>query len=271
MRRRIRRRRIRIGKIILIIIVLMAVVFGIHEAASLLGKKNNTSSGNVSQVINKHNSDTLVKEKPVQNKPDDSLTEKKEFVVCVDPGHGAYDRGTQSPDGVYEKNVALKVGLEVGKELEKNNVKVVYTRKDDKTVLGSNEKEDLKKRVQISDENNADIFVSIHCNRFQDTSVKGMEIWCNEPKSKDEELAQTIQDELSKLNYTEKRPIKNKNTESLYVLKNNKATSVLIELGYLSNKNDCKYLASQNGQVECGDAIAKAILEFKENMAKTEQ
>lgn len=165
--------------------------------------------------------------------------------------------------------MVLKIGLKVGKILEKNNIKVVYTRKNDRTILGSNEKQDLKKRVQISNESNANVFVSIHCNRYKDSSVKGIELWCNEPNSKDEELAKKILDKLYNLKYTVKRSIKNRNTSSLYVLKNNKATSVLVEIGYLSNKDDAKFITSNEGQNKCANAIAEAILDFKEGTTKS--
>lgn len=189
------------------------------------------------------------------------------FVVCIDPGHGAYDEGGRSDNGVKEKDVDLKVGLKVGQTLEENNIKVVYTRKDDKTALGNNQKEDLKKRVQISKDGKANLFVSIHCNQYDDDdSVKGIELWCNEPNTKDETLAKTIEGELSKLKYTKARGIRYKKDTSLYVLSKNNAISTLVEIGYLSNSSDCKFISSEEGQTKCADAIAKAILEFKENM-----
>lgn len=190
----------------------------------------------------------------------------KKLVVCIDPGHGAYDKGTKSSSGVFEKDVNLKVGLKVGQILEKNNIKVVYTRKDDKTVLGKTEKKDLAKRLQISETNNADIYVSIHCNFYKDPSIQGIELWCNDPKSKSEKLAQDILNGLSQLKYTQSRGVKNKNTSSLYVLKHNKAIAALVEIGYLSNKNDCAFITSDSGQIKCAEAIAKAIINFKSSM-----
>ncbi|GFZ29706.1 hypothetical protein CSC2_02320 [Clostridium zeae] len=193
---------------------------------------------------------------------------KPSFVVCIDPGHGAYDRGTESADGVFEKDVVLKVGLKVGQILENNNIKVVYTRKDDETILGSDDKEDLRKRVQIAHDNKADVFVSIHCNSYKDASIKGIELWCDEPNTKDELLAKYIQDELYKLKYTEKRNMKYQSNSPLYVLKNNDAISTLVEIGYLTNKDDSTFITSKNGQAKCAEAIAKAILSFKESIKK---
>ncbi|NQZ77597.1 MAG: N-acetylmuramoyl-L-alanine amidase [Ekhidna sp.] len=105
----------------------------------------------------------------------------KEFAVTkivIDPGHGGKDPGTI---GSYtkEKDVALKVAMKVGEYVEKNipDVEVIYTRKDDRFI-------DLKKRSEIANEHDADLFVSIHANSLpKSTSVqrkkaiKGSEVY----------------------------------------------------------------------------------------------
>lgn len=197
------------------------------------------------------------------------LAEKKpNFVVCIDPGHGNYDKGAKGVNGVFEKEVALKVGLKVGQALEKDGIKVVYTRKDDTTNLGSSELQNLQKRVQISNDSKANVFVSIHCNDFDNHSIRGIELWCNEPKTKDEELAKKIESGLLALNYAPKRNMKYISNRGIYVLKNNKAISTLVELGYISNPQDCKFITSEDGQAKCANAIANAIIDFKKGNAK---
>ena len=86
----------------------------------------------------------------------DSQSLKNEFVVVVDAGHGGKDPGNRG-NGYFEKNIALKIALNVGQTLSKNGVNVVYTRKKDVFV-------DLFKRAQIANEANADLFISIHCD-----------------------------------------------------------------------------------------------------------
>ena len=85
-------------------------------------------------------------------------TDTDKFVVVLDAGHGGKDPGKPSKAGFKEKDIALKVVLAVGKELEKNkDIKVVYTRKTDVFI-------DLFKRGEIANKANADLFVSVHCN-----------------------------------------------------------------------------------------------------------
>lgn len=192
-----------------------------------------------------------------------STESQRLFTVCIDPGHGGYDVGAKSISGIYEKEITLKVALNLGKVLEKQGIKVIYTRTNDAVPWPSNNKEDIKERVRISNENKADVFISIHCNVYNNDKVKGIETWCRTTNSEGENLAKVINTELKNLNYTDIRGIKYEKEKSLGVLRNNNATSVLVEIGYITNKADSKFLTSSQGQLKCGEALAKAILQYK--------
>src|SRR5690554_6911741 len=83
----------------------------------------------------------------------------KEFVVVLDAGHGGHDSGNTGNNGKYkESEIALSIVLKIGAVLEKlPNVKVIYTRKTDVFV-------GLRERAAIANKNDADLFVSVHCN-----------------------------------------------------------------------------------------------------------
>ncbi len=94
----------------------------------------------------------------------------KDFVVVLDAGHGGKDPGKVGYRNIKEKNVALRIVLQLGKLLEKEkNVKVIYTRKTDVFV-------DLWERGSIANRANADLFVSIHCNAHT-SQAYGAETW----------------------------------------------------------------------------------------------
>lgn len=84
---------------------------------------------------------------------------KKPFVVVLDPGHGGHDSGNTGHGKRYkESDISLNIVLKVGAELEKlPNIKVIYTRKSDVFV-------ELRERAAIANRNDADLFVSVHCN-----------------------------------------------------------------------------------------------------------
>lgn len=88
----------------------------------------------------------------------------KKFTVCIDPGHGGNQPGTYGKK-TKEKDVTLQVALKLGQIIEENlsDVKVVYTRKTDLT-LG------LRERAKVANDNNADIFISIHANSLPEST-----------------------------------------------------------------------------------------------------
>lgn len=99
---------------------------------------------------------------------------KKTFTLVVDAGHGGHDSGTTGNNKYkkYEKDVALKIAIKFGKlvELSMPDVKVVYTRDTDVFIK-------LIDRPKIANDNNADLFMSIHCNANNNKSVNGSETY----------------------------------------------------------------------------------------------
>jgi N-acetylmuramoyl-L-alanine amidase len=98
----------------------------------------------------------------------------KKFTLVVDAGHGGHDPGTMGNKKYkkYEKDVALSIALRFGNLVTKNmkDVKVVYTRKTDVFIK-------LVDRPRIANKNNADLFVSIHCNANNNKAVNGSETY----------------------------------------------------------------------------------------------
>ncbi len=210
--------------------------------------------------IFKSNAITLVGRK--DTKTQEVLKYPDRPIVCIDAGHGGYDVGTMTDSSIYEKDITIKVALEIGKILEENQINVVYTRTSDEVPWPSNESDDLLKRIDISNWKNADVFVSIHCNSFEDSSVKGVESWCRFPSSEGESLAKNIQNKLASVNYTTDRRIKYESDSEIKVIRLNNAVSTLVELGYLTNDSDTEFLLSTQGQAKCAKAIADGILEY---------
>ncbi len=99
------------------------------------------------------------------------VKEYKVRKVIIDAGHGGKDPGTH---GVFskEKHVALKIALKLGEIIKENldDVEVIYTRKDDTFI-------ELHDRANIANKNDADLFISIHCNSISNPKVKGTESW----------------------------------------------------------------------------------------------
>ena len=91
--------------------------------------------------------------------------------IVIDPGHGGHDTGTIGPNGLEEKDLVLEVGKRLGKLLETRlGADVVYTRQDDTFIP-------LETRTAIANQEQADLFVSIHANSSRDPDARGVETY----------------------------------------------------------------------------------------------
>jgi N-acetylmuramoyl-L-alanine amidase len=151
----------------------------------------------------------------VNNEDRSKFKEKWEFnTVVLDPGHGGYDSGTIGYMGIKEKDIALAIALKVGKLIQQNlkDINVVYTRKTDKFV-------ELYKRGQIANENNGNLFISIHCNSTpqKPSSANGFEVYLLRP-GKTKEAIEIAEKENSVIKYEDDPQRYEKLTDENFIL-----------------------------------------------------
>lgn len=180
------------------------------------------------------------------------------IVVCIDAGHGGDDVGA-TLDKRYEKDDTFGIAKLVKEYLKKQDVKVIMTRKKDKSVS-------LEERCKIANNKKADFFVSIHRNSAK--TGNGIEIWCNSSKrEEDTNLANTILEKLQNMEIQKNRGVKygtiNGENSDYYVLKNTNMPSCLIELGFITDEKDNQLLDSH--KKEYAKAIADGIIQTIEN------
>lgn len=181
--------------------------------------------------------------------------------VVLDAGHGGYDSGSYYQD-LYEKDVTLALTKKIGAALENKGIHVLYTRDSDTVSWPADEVADLSKRVEISNQSGAKVFVSIHTNASEVSDAYGFEIW---GKIKDEAnfaLAKSVASEMDQLQYTQNRGIKDQDLSPLQVLQENKLSSILIEAGFLANENDRVYLMNDASQQALAEEIAQGIYQY---------
>lgn len=223
---------------------------------------------------------------------------QKKYTVVLDAGHGGKDSGNIG-NGYREAKVALRVALDVGKELlTAKDVNVLYTRKKDVFV-------ELHNRAKIANERKADLFVSIHCDAFHKSEPNGASTFVlglngnkeNFEISKRENAVILLEDNY-KQNYdydpnspesviglsvlqednldnslsmagmiqgnfvSLKRNNRKVKQANFLVLRETVMPSVLIELGFLTNKKEGKFLNTRSGQIKMAKAIAEAIKKY---------
>ncbi|MBK8944872.1 MAG: N-acetylmuramoyl-L-alanine amidase [Ignavibacteriae bacterium] len=222
-------------------------------------------------------------------------------VVVIDPGHGGKDPGAIGINGLKEKDVNLAIAKELGNLIKKNmpEVKVVYTRSNDQFVelykrgkIANENKGNLfisihcnstpkkptnasgievyllrpgrtKEAIDIAEFENSVISLEEDQNRYQ--------------KLTDENFILVSMAHASNMRYSEsfadmldtewknqiKIPARGIKQAGFYVLVGASMPSVLIETGFISNKNDAKYLGSKSGQKEIASSIFDAVFKYK--------
>lgn len=196
-------------------------------------------------------------------------------VIGIDPGHGGVDPGAVSKNGIKEDDINLKIALKLKRFIEHSGGVAIMTRDTDKGLYSSDAKtlrqmkiEDLKKRKELIEASNCDLFVTIHLNSFTRSKYYGAQTFYNEEVEESKKLAYIIQDELKNILDKEnnRQPT---HRDDVYLLKDAKMPSVLIEAGFLSNPEEEKMLDTAEYQEKIAWSIYAGIMKYfsqKENL-----
>ena len=180
-----------------------------------------------------------------------SLTNAFETVV-IDPGHGGMDEGTAWYH-VKEKDTTLAVALRLETLLQKNGIPCVMTRRTD-TYLS------LDERVKIANRHPHSLLLSIHFNASSVASNAGFSAYYFSQSPSGMFVAQTMQEALDESHATPNRGIVSQNYA---VLVRTLGCAVLVECGFLSNKDEAARFASAEGQQWLAEALALGIMRAK--------
>lgn len=166
---------------------------------------------------------------------------------------GRPDLGTQGSSGVTEQEINLAVTLKLQSFLEQSGAKVILTRSDengiyevDKTSIRDKKVSDMKNRVYIGNNSGADIYVSIHMNYYEEEKYSGWQVFYQTKNEKSKVLAGAIQTALNeniKQNNRNVMPIK-----GAYIMDKVNIPSVIVECGFLSNKEEEEKLKTDEYQ-----------------------
>ncbi|QOS98662.1 N-acetylmuramoyl-L-alanine amidase CwlD [Brevibacterium sp. JNUCC-42] len=187
-------------------------------------------------------------------------------VIAIDAGHGGVDGGAVSKDGkVIEKDVALPISLYLRDFLQESGAYVIMTREDDRDLssegaskLRKRKSEDIRNRVKFINEKAPDFLVSIHLNSIPQDKWRGAQTFYFPGFQESKTMAFLIQDEIKRvLENTDRSP---KQTDNIFLIREVKTPSVLIEVGFLSNFEEAKKLESEEYQKAMANAIYQGIL-----------
>lgn len=195
---------------------------------------------------------------------DVALSNVKNKIITIDPGHGGSDSGAVGHNGYTEKEGAFAISQKVSSILNQSGAKVVMTRDSDVDVYGPNAsaRNELQARVDVGNNANSDIFVSIHCNAFVNPAANGTQTFYYGSSYQGQRLAQSIQEKMIEANGLRDRGI---STCNFYVVKHSYMPAVLIETAFITNYDEEALLSDDEWQTTMAKAIAEGINEYFSN------
>lgn len=179
-----------------------------------------------------------------------NIPQRTRGIVVIDAGHGGRDPGAPGV-GVYcEKQINLMVARKVAARLKASNVTVLLTRDDDTFI-------ELEDRPAVGNRVGADLFVSLHSDSAQNRQVRGFTIYISRTPSWDcQRLGNALAAQLEAAGI-ESRGVKE---QDFRVLVHSEAPAALVEMGFLSNRQDAAALAEPLYQDRLAKAITASIL-----------
>lgn len=189
-------------------------------------------------------------------------------VVVIDAGHGKPDEGAVGLYGTTEEAINLKIALKLQSLIEKSGGIVYLTRSDENGIYSTDSNSikqkkvsDIKNRVAIGNQEDVDIFVSIHLNKYPSSIYSGWQTFYQEGNEESINLANFIQEGINKSISTSNNrvplPLK-----GIYIMDNVENTTVTVECGFLSNEEEAKKLEEDDYQDKLAWGIYIGIQEF---------
>ncbi|ACB85749.1 N-acetylmuramoyl-L-alanine amidase [Natranaerobius thermophilus] len=182
------------------------------------------------------------------------------FKIVIDPGHGGTDPGAVGPTGLTEKEVALDVSLRARDLLEDLGAETYLTRYSDIDVT-------LYDRINLANQINADIFISVHANAALNRSAQGTETYYSSQRSLyDYNLANSLQTALvNKLGTIDRGTL----DRSFYVLRHGNMPSALVELAFVSNYWEESLLKDNYFRQNAAQAITDGVYNYFKSISQS--
>ena len=205
-------------------------------------------------------------------------------VVVLDPGHGGSDKGATSPRKIYEKLLTKNIANRVRNLLQARGITVYLTREDDRNLS-------LSERCKIAARRNADVFVSLHADSAGKTAEgagtfilalpkeysthsygKGTPSTTSHPGNKfdlaNQALGTRIQQYLIKSTGQTDRGVKRARFQ---VLREAPCPAALVEMAFITNPKEERFVLSKNGQNKLARGIADGIAAYLNDIKRAKK
>lgn len=192
--------------------------------------------------------------------------------VIVDAGHGGDDGGAIGIDGTVEKDINLDIALKLEKILKFYGFNVIMTRTQDVMTcddgldsLRKRKISDIHNRFELMRKNPDAIFISVHQNKFEDSSQHGTQVFYSGNDERSKELAEAIQTSVTLTLQRKNDRVVKKSGSGIYLLYHAKIPAVLVECGFISNPDEVKKLKDESYRMKLAILIADGLLKYLSN------
>lgn len=149
-------------------------------------------------------------------------------IIVIDPGHGGEDFGYRGVNiGLLEKDIVLELSLKLKKRLEELGAIIYLTRDRDQKILSD-------ERIDKANQIRPDFFISIHMDYYPNSDMKGCEMFHFREDVESKKLGSYILENLK----NKQVPGRGTKEGNFYIFRGVNVSSLLIELGYLSNSEE---------------------------------
>lgn len=209
------------------------------------------------------------------NKILSAFSSQERTVIVIDPGHGGEDGGCVSESGILEKDLNLVISNKLKNILSASGYEILLTREEDKMLYdmygdmtdykGKKKLFDLKNRIKFAKECSADMFVSIHMNKFPVSKYKGLQVYYSPNNDKSELLARAVKENNTLyLQPDNEREIKAAGT-NIFVLNRLNIPAILVECGFLSNAEETALLCDEDYRNKLALVVATSLMKYNES------
>ncbi len=178
-------------------------------------------------------------------------TQSNRINLVIDAGHGGIDAGTIGVDNANEKDINLGIALKLYDFVRISGVNASMIRNGDYLYYRNGDdtkRSDLYNRMDYINSVNNSTLISIHQNHFEDEKENGMQIWYSPNDAKSPILADSILNVTKKFLQPDNKRLNKKSDSAYYLLHKAKVPSVMVECGFMSNKEENKKLQDEEYQ-----------------------
>ena len=189
----------------------------------------------------------------------------KALTVVIDAGHGGIDGGASGVNtNVRESDINLLIARKLNAIFLDNGFNTVMVRNDDNGLYGTTDPgfkmRDLTKRIEIINNSNAVLAISIHLNVYTESYRRGAQVFYCKNNQDGKRLANLIQNGINGMRLSPR--ISSALTGDYYLLNESKIPTVIVECGFLSNPDDEKLLLTEEYRNEISTAIFNGSVSF---------